>query len=227
MTEHVTIHIYRGTPKKQYWESYCLEIKPGMNVISCLMEIQQHPVTSEGKKVTPIVWEDGCLEEVCGSCSMLVNGRPRQACTALIRKLMTKNNDIRLAPLTKFPLIRDLRVDRTVMFDNLKRVNAWIDVDGYFDRGEGPKIAQKKQDIRYTLSTCMTCGCCSEACPQVTQTTSFVGPAAISQVRLFNMHPTGDMNKRKRLTALMDEEVVLPIAEMRKIVCVFVQKKYH
>ena len=76
------------------------------NVISALMEIQQRPVNRQGAKVEPVVWESGCLEEVCGSCSMLINGMPRQACTALIEPIIEATGDstIRLAPLTKFPL---------------------------------------------------------------------------------------------------------------------------
>jgi succinate dehydrogenase / fumarate reductase iron-sulfur subunit len=51
----------------------------------------------------------------------------------------------------------------------------------------------------------MTCGCCLEVCPQVTPISAFMGAAAISQVRLFNMHPIGRMNARERLDALMGE----------------------
>lgn len=51
----------------------------------------------------------------------------------------------------------------------------------------------------------MTCGCCLEVCPQLTTTSAFVGAAAISQVRLFNLHPTGAMHARARLEALMGE----------------------
>ena len=67
------------------------------------MEIQRHPVNRLGEKVTPVVWESGCLEEVCGSCSVLINGYPRQACTALIANIIhaTEERTIRLAPLTK------------------------------------------------------------------------------------------------------------------------------
>jgi succinate dehydrogenase / fumarate reductase iron-sulfur subunit len=57
--------------------------------------------------------------------------------------------------------------------------------------------------MRYVLSTCMTCGCCLEVCPQVSPATDFIGAAAISQVRLFNSHPTGKMNASDRLHGLM------------------------
>lgn len=208
MSDNVYIlKIYRGSPGRQYWEEFELKRSPFANVISALMEIQKNPVNCAGERVAPVVWEQGCLEEVCGSCSMLINGRPRQACTALIEQIIKKTGShiITLAPFTKFPLVRDLIVDRTVMFENLKKVHAWIDVDGSHERGFGPKISQEKQQVMYSLSTCMTCGCCVEACPQSNQKTNFVGPQIISQVRLFNINPTGSLQKSKRLHALMEK----------------------
>lgn len=197
------LKIYRGSPSNQYWEEFELPYDSGDNVISGLMEIQKNPVNRQGKKVEPVVWEQGCLEEVCGSCSMLINGKPRQSCTALISTLIQVNNVITLAPFTKFPLVRDLIVDRGSMFENLKKVHAWIEVDGYFNRGPGPKMSQQVQEMRYSLSTCMTCGCCVEACPQINKHSDFIGPQIISQVRLFNAHPTGKMQRTRRLHPLM------------------------
>ncbi len=201
------LKIRRGTPGKQYWEEFELKLVPMANVISSLMHIQKYPVNRNGEKVEPVVWEQGCLEEVCGSCSMLVNGRPRQACTALIAKIIeeTKSRVITLAPFSKFPLVRDLIVDRTSMFENLKKAHAWIDTDGLYDKGPGPKISQEKQEIMYILSTCMTCGCCVEACPQVNSHSKFVGPQIFSQVRLFNANPIGEMKKGVRIRAMMEE----------------------
>lgn len=207
MTKTFTLRVYRGTAGKQYWEEFELEREPSLNVISALMEIQKNPVNKKGETVAPVVWEDGCLEEVCGSCSMLVNGYPRQACSALIEPIIesTGSTTVTLAPFTKFPLVRDLMVDREVMFDNLKKVHAWVQVDNFLDRGAGPKVSQQKQEIMYTLSTCMTCGCCSESCPQVNDHSKFMGPAPIAQVRLFNAHPTGAKQSPKRLRALMED----------------------
>jgi succinate dehydrogenase / fumarate reductase, iron-sulfur subunit len=207
MASFYTLKIYRGAPGAQYWEEFNLPFDPLSNVISALMDIQKNPVNAKGEKVAPVVWEQGCLEEVCGSCSMLINSKPRQACTALIAKIIgeTKNTTITLAPLSKFPLVRDLIVDRTVMFENLKKVHAWIESDGAFDRGPGPKISQKKQEAMYSLSKCMTCGCCVEACPQSNSHSKFVGPQIFAQVRFFNTSPTGKMQKAERLRTMMEE----------------------
>ena len=68
--------------------------------------------------MSPVTWDCNCLEEVCGSCTMLINGRVQQACTALVDNL---EKPIVLEPMSKFPVIRDLQVDRERMFDNLKK----------------------------------------------------------------------------------------------------------
>jgi succinate dehydrogenase / fumarate reductase iron-sulfur subunit len=189
------------------WEEFDVDWHPQMNVISALMEIQKHPVTASGEKVAPVVWDSCCLEEVCGACTMIVNGRVRQACSAMIDQLITPgtNVPITLAPMTKFPLVRDLVVDRSRMFEDLKKVKAWIHLDGSHELGPGPRQAPENQEEAYPLSRCMTCGCCLEACPQVNGHSPFIGPAAINQVRLFNLHPSGRMHAAERLEPLMGE----------------------
>jgi succinate dehydrogenase / fumarate reductase, iron-sulfur subunit len=209
METKYTLRIFRGTPGHQYWEEFELERNVQANVISSLMEIQKNPVNKQGETTTPVAWEQGCLEEVCGSCSMLVNGRPRQACTALIENYIkaSKSSTITLAPFTKFPLVRDLVVDRTKMFEALKKVHGWISVDGTQDTGQfGSPISQEVQEAMYVLSTCMTCGCCSESCPQVNSKSDFMGPAAMSQVRYFNANPTGKLEKSERIRAVLGKD---------------------
>jgi len=187
---------------KSHWEEFELTYKPGMNVISSLMEIAANPVTREGKATTPITYDSNCLEEVCGSCAMLINGRARMACSALIDKL---EQPIRLEPFKKFPVVRDLAVDRAVLFENLKAAKAWVPIDGTYDLGPGPRVSPEQQEQAYPLSRCISCCCCMEACPQFNEDTDFVGAATISQVRLFNTHPTGAELKRERLAALMGD----------------------
>ena len=193
----------QATPnEKAKWEEFELAWKPGMNVISSLMEIAANPVTRDGKKTTPITYDSNCLEEVCGSCAMLINGKTRMACSALVDKL---DQPIRLEPFSKFPVVRDLAVDRSVLFENLKAVKAWVPIDGSYDLGAGPRVSMEDQEQAYPLSRCISCCCCMEACPQFNESTGFVGAATISQVRLFNTHPTGTALKRERLAALMGD----------------------
>lgn len=191
-----------GPEGSPYNEEFEVPYRQNMNVITALMEIQRNPVNAQGESTTPVVWESNCLEEVCGACSMVINGKPRQACTALIDKL---EQPIRLKPMATFPVTRDLAVNRNRMFDALKKVKGWIPIDGTYDLGPGPRMAESKRQWAYELSKCMTCGVCLEACPNVNSKSSFIGPAPLSQVRLFNAHPTGEMNKEERLETIMGE----------------------
>jgi succinate dehydrogenase / fumarate reductase iron-sulfur subunit len=132
-----------GSTKR--WEEFDVAWHPQMNVISALMEVRKSPKTVDGKDVAPVVWESVCLEEVCGACSMVINGRVRQACTALIDQISPNQEPITLQPMTKFPLVRDLIVDRSRMFNDLKKVKAWIQLDGVHELGPGPRQSQENQ----------------------------------------------------------------------------------
>lgn len=189
-----------GPHERAYWEEFELAWRPHMNVIICLRDIAERPVTRDGKPTSPITYESNCLEEVCGSCAMLINGKARMACSALVDHLA---QPLRLEPMTKFPMVRDLAVDRSAMFENLKRMKAWVPIDGTYDLGAGPRMSPDLQAKAYPLSRCIACGACLEVCPQVNSRNNFVGAAIISQVRLFNMHPTGAMHARERLEAVM------------------------
>jgi succinate dehydrogenase / fumarate reductase iron-sulfur subunit len=183
------------------WEEFEVPWEERLNVHAALMAVQRRPVTVEGRKTTPVVWDANCLEEVCGSCTMLVNGRVMQACSALVDQL---EQPIELRPMTKYPLIRDLAVDRTRIFDDFKKAHAWIEIDGTHDLGPGPRMAPELADLRYALSRCMACGCCMEACPNYGPQSPFMGAAPISQARLMNLHPSGAMHAGERLEALME-----------------------
>ncbi|MBI3820993.1 MAG: succinate dehydrogenase iron-sulfur subunit [Planctomycetes bacterium] len=186
-----------ATPR---YEVFQIPHRQNMNVHMCLLEIQENPVTVEGTKTTPVAWDVNCLEEVCGSCTMIINGRARQACSTLVDTL---EKPITIEPMTKFTVLRDLQVDRSRMFEDLKKTKSWVPIDGTHALGAGPRYAQDDQLVSYTLSRCMTCGCCVEACPQYGPGSAFIGPAVLSQVRRFNMHPTGKLNKGERLETVM------------------------
>lgn len=187
------------------WEEFAVPYRPNMNVISCLQYIAAHPITTSGKETTPPVYDSGCLEEVCGACTMIINGRVRQACSALVERLGAPEQPITLEPMSKFPVVRDLFVDRQRLFDDLRKTKCWVPIDGTYDLGPGPAIPQKLQEERYPLSRCISCGCCLDACPQYTPAGKFVGAAVISQVRLFNTHPIGAALRENRLDAMMHE----------------------
>ncbi len=209
------------------WETFSVPYEPNLNVISLLQKIAAMARNAEGKETTPVAWDCNCLEEVCGACTMVINGRVRQSCSALVDRLLEeKSDEVVLEPMAKFPVVRDLVVSRKRMFKTLEQLKSWIPVDDYYDRGPGPRESQQQQETRYPLSECMSCGCCLDACPQYSRIDvpwsanetdeahqareetafegAFVGAAGISQVVLFNEHGTGKMNAGERLDALME-----------------------
>lgn len=225
--EKVNVRILRqdGPGKEPYWERHSVDYEADMNVISVLQKVAAQAETIEGKRVAPVAWDCGCLEEVCGSCTMVINGLVRQSCSALVDRLLEEDAiEIELRPMTKFPVVRDLLVDRSRLFNSLKRVQAWVPVDGYYDMGPGPRIPRDTQEEMYPLSQCMSCGCCLEACPQYTKIEverragetdeqfearkrqayeeGFIGAHAISQAMLFNMNPVGAALADERIEAL-------------------------
>lgn len=217
-----------GPGQPSYLERHHVEYEPDMNCISVLQKIAAQATTAEGKKVAPVAWDCNCLEEICGACTMVINGRVRQACTALVDRLLDENPEqIELRPMTKFPVVRDLVVDRRRMFETLKKLKGWVPVDSYYDMGAGQRQSPDDQQQAYVLSKCMTCGCCLEACPQFLKielqreegeteeqfrareremfNRGFIGAFAIAQIDMFNTNPIGKTTARERLDALTDE----------------------
>src|SRR5699024_12043327 len=103
---------------------------------------QNKTVSVECKHTSPVKWEMNCLEEVCVACSMVINGTARQSCATLVDNL---EQPIRLEPMTTFPVVRDLIVNREKMFDALKQIKAWVPIDGTYDIGPGPRMPEKKR----------------------------------------------------------------------------------
>jgi succinate dehydrogenase / fumarate reductase iron-sulfur subunit len=213
---------------QSYWQTFRVEREAGMNITSVLQHIAARPQTTCGEHVSPVAYDASCLEEVCGSCTMLINGRVRQACSALVDRLLADQpGQIDLQPMSKFPVIRDLVVDRRRLFRALEKLQCWIPVDGYYAMGPGPHQSPAEQQQAYPLSECMSCGCCLEACPQYAKVElrqqdsesnegfkkrqdiafdrAFIGSHANSQVVLINSHPTGANMADQRLDELIAE----------------------
>lgn len=212
--------------RPSYWQTFSIAPEPSLNVIGVLQRIAAEPRTGSGQVVAPVAYDAGCLEEVCGSCTMVINGRVRQACSALVDPLLEESpGGIELRPLEKFPVVRDLFVDRTRLFRALEKLECWIAVDNYSAMGPGPRQSAEEQQVAYPLSQCMSCGCCLEACPQydkvevrqgdgeddeafaqrraATFDRHFIGAHANSQAVLINIHPTSKTSAKRRINTLM------------------------
>lgn len=116
----------------------------------------------------PVEWECSCRQKKCGACAMLINGRPRLACDVWLKEFT--RGRVRLEPLKKFPVVRDLMVDRSVMFDDLKRLGAYL----------AETAGEDRDGIAYDASRCLQCGCCLEVCPNFWAGGEFFGTAVLA-----------------------------------------------
>ena len=110
---NVLVRIRRFDPekdKKPYWADYRVEVDPIDRLLDAMNTIEW---TMDGS----LTYRRSCAHGVCGSDAMRINGRTRMACSALVDQL---DQPIVLEPFAKFPVIRDLSVDRSVLFENLK-----------------------------------------------------------------------------------------------------------
>lgn len=153
------------------------------NIATLLREINASEATdSGGNPVGEIAWECSCLQKKCGACAMVINGVPRLACDTKIGDL--RSNTVTLEPLKKFPVVRDLIVDRSVMRKNLIAIHNWLEVEA--------RQSRKNVDLAYDASRCIQCGCCLEVCPNFTAGDSFFGAAAfVPASRVLSELPKG------------------------------------
>ena len=155
-----------------------------LNVINASDEIRN----VSGNVITPIAYEHSCLQKRCGACAMVINNRPSLACDATLNDVQL-NGHIRLEPLRKFPVIRDLIVDRSIMMDNLKQLGLWA-------KETNITLDDKRSDISYESSRCLQCGCCLEVCPNFVTGEDFYGAAGfVPTTRLLSEMSKADREK--------------------------------
>ncbi len=162
----------RSAADKPYFQSILFETdKESITAAAALTIINSAPEIRDinGEIVSPVKWECSCLQKKCGACAMVINGKPRLACDAVLGEI-AKNGVVRLEPLKKFPVVSDLIVDRSVMMSNLKTLHIWL---------EGKAEENRKTNISYEASRCLQCGCCLEVCPNFCPGGSFSGMSAV------------------------------------------------
>jgi len=129
-----------------------------------------------------------CRAGICGSCAMLINGKPDLACHTKTKDLP---NEITLMPLPVFKLIGDLSVDTGTWFRGMsEKVESWIHNDKTFDPEtiEEPMSNQLAEEI-YELERCIECGCCVAGCGKANMRSDFMGAVAFNRIARFMLDP--------------------------------------
>ncbi len=165
-----------------HWQTYTLDDAPGMTLFIALSEIRE--------KLDPSLQFDFvCRAGICGSCAMLVNGRPALACRTLTKDL---ESAITLAPLPVFELIGDLSVNTGKWMRGMsERLQTWVhrqeterDLTRLEERME-PELAERI----YELDRCIECGCCVSACGTARMREDFVGAVGVNKIARFRLDP--------------------------------------
>lgn len=184
----ITVRIKRQNSfeAEAFYQTILCDCDAETNIATLLREINAEEVLDiEGIPVGEIAWECSCLQKKCGACAMRINGVPRLACDTKIGDLKSKT--VTLEPLKKFPVVRDLIVDRSVLRENLIALHNWLESEATKSR--------KTVDLAYDASRCIQCGCCLEVCPNFTAGESFFGAAAfVPASRILSQLPNGKKN---------------------------------
>ncbi len=180
------INILRYDPNdkndKPHMESYKIEEAPGMTLFIALNDIREHYDAS-------LKFDFVCRAGICGSCSMLINGRPGLACRTLTSKM---EPEITLAPLPLFELIGDLSIYTGKWMRGLnERLETWIhdeeqkiDINRLEERME-PECAEEI----YELDRCIECGCCVAGCGTIQMNEDFVGAVGLNKIARYQLDP--------------------------------------
>ncbi len=184
----LTFRIFRHNPadpaSTPHLQEFRLAESPGMNLFTVLGRLRSEFDPS-------LQFDFVCRSAVCGSCAMLVNGKPALACRTLTRDLP---DTIHLLPLPVFKLIGDLSVDTGTWFRQMnERVGAWIHGQDAFDPAapEQRMENERAQEI-YEADRCIECGCCVAACATASMRPGFLGPAGMYRVARFLVDPRDD-----------------------------------
>ena len=118
---HIEVIVKRqsSTDEKSYLQTFYYDDDADLTVADWLTEINQTEIKSDR-----IAWECGCMEKKCGACAMRINGVPCLACSVFLKNA-AKRGKLLLEPLSKFPLVKDLVVDRSSMFQMLLEMKVW------------------------------------------------------------------------------------------------------
>ncbi|MDR1462536.1 MAG: fumarate reductase iron-sulfur subunit [Azoarcus sp.] len=162
--------------------TYRIEEADSMTLFIALNEIREHQDPT-------LKFDFVCRAGICGSCAMLVNGRPKLACRTLTSSLPTENT---LAPLPFFELIGDLSVNTGKWMRGMsERLQTWL--HAWEDEVDLRKIEERMDpDLAeqiYELDRCIECGCCVAACGTARMREDFVGAVGFGKMARFRLDP--------------------------------------
>ncbi|MBO8138591.1 MAG: fumarate reductase iron-sulfur subunit [Desulfotomaculum sp.] len=200
----LTLNIFRYDPnipgREPYMQPYSLQETEGMTIFIALNQIRENQDPS-------LKFDFVCRAAICGSCGMLVNGRPRLACKTLTRDLPEV---ITLMPLPVFKLIGDLSVDTGSWFRQLSiKTGAWVHSDKSFNPNCQEERMSNETALKiYEAERCIECGCCIAGCATANIRDDFLGAAGLYKIARFMVDPRDERPEEKYFDVVSSEEGV-------------------
>ncbi|MBW2277552.1 MAG: fumarate reductase iron-sulfur subunit [Deltaproteobacteria bacterium] len=185
MARTLTFKIFRYNPQdpgsEPHMQDYQLEEFHGLNVFLALNKIREEQDPS-------LQFDFVCRAGICGSCAMVINGRPGLACKQLTVRLPKV---ITLTPLPVFKLVGDLSVDTGSWFREMAaRTGSWVHTAKQFDPDAKEDRMSNDEALEvYELERCIECGCCIAACATANMREDFLGAAGLNRVARFMVDP--------------------------------------
>jgi len=179
----VSYRIRRFDPERDqapHWETYPVPFTPGMTVLEGLWKVKElHSPT--------LAWRSSCRMGVCGSCGMLINGKPRLACNTQVTEL--ESDTVVVAPLPNFDIVRDLVPELGPMIAKHQELMPYVIREDVQER-EHPtgEFFQSAHELEAYLqfTYCIKCGCCMAACPTFATDATYSGPMPLGQAHRYN-----------------------------------------
>ena len=178
----IIFYIRRFDPendKAPWLQQFTVQVEKGMTILDGLHQIKETQDSS-------LAWRFSCRMGVCGSCAMLINGKPALACNTQILEV---NQIITLAPLPNFAIIKDFVPDLTPLFEKHRSIHPYIKREDLKEmRNPTGEYFQTPQELERYLqfSYCIKCGACIAACPTMATDRDYLGPTALAQAYRYN-----------------------------------------
>lgn len=202
MAETIVVEVLRYRPEeddKPFIQSYEVPYVYEMSVLDALAYIKDNLDST-------LSYRWSCRMAICGSCGMMVNGKPKLGCKSFLRD--SYPNKVRLEPLANFPVERDLVVDMAPFVAKLEAIKPYIFPEKEQSPEDGPNVQTPEQMAKYKqFSMCINCGLCYAACPQYALNPKFLGPAALTLLHRYN-RDSRDFGKKERMALLNSEDGV-------------------
>jgi len=169
-----------GKDREPRWEEYRIDALPGMTVLDGLWKVKELFAPT-------LAWRSSCRMGICGSCGMLINGRPRLACNTQISEL--QSDVVAVGPLPNFDIIKDLVPDLHSMFEAHRELMPHLLREDLKEQDDPTgEYWQTPHELEQYLqfSYCIKCGCCMAACPTVATDPHYAGPMPLGQAHRYD-----------------------------------------